>query len=62
MGTSDRKESGVSIGCTEWVEPLNACKEFWEIAAMQVIWEDKNEPYLSNMEPYNQAARSKWLS
>ena len=55
---SDRVELGISIGCMEWVEPLNTSVVSREIVTMQVIWKGKNKSHLSNMESY-QAARWK---
>ena len=49
-------ELGISIGCMEWVEPLNTSVVSREIVTMQVIWKGKNKSHLSNMESY-QAAR-----
>ena len=54
MGASDREQLRVSIGCTEWVEPLNGRMVFGkpEIAPTQVIGKGEYNPELSNTEPY----------
>ena len=54
--TSDWVELGISVGCMEWVEPLNTSVVSREIVTMQVIWKGKNKLHLSNTESY-QAAR-----